>query len=134
MKLKLQVVEAQGTGSWADVTEHGSLRSQLVKTDILSFSQKNLESEKRVVILIKEKGDGAPKMLSLSERLSNWVRKNLKAGRGKIELMKSLLVANVIENEDGNFFLVTKGTLAEGWGIDALDNEEVKEVTFEEMI
>lgn len=135
MKLKLASVKSTGSGSWEKVEEHGTLRSQLVKTDILSFSNKNLENDKkRAVLLVKEKGEETPKMISLSERLSNWVRKALKAGKTKIAILKSLLDANIIENEDGVFYLVTKGSLEKGFTTEELADEKVEPVPFESLI
>lgn len=134
MKLKLAVVNSTGSGSWEDITEHGTLKSQLVKTDILSFSNKNLEGDKRVVLFIKEKGEEVPKMISLSERLSKLVRKLLKAGTKRIEIIKGLLGLKVIETEDGVFYLVTAGKPAEGFSLETLVDDAVEVVAFEDLI
>ena len=124
MKLKLSVVKSTG-GSFEDVTEHGVLKSLLAKTDILSFSQKNLEGDARVVLFIRETEDGAPKMLALSERLSKIVRKSLAKGVAKMKLIRSLIELRVIENADGNFFLIQTGKPAEGATLaDLLKSEE----------
>jgi len=117
MKLKLAVVESTGTGSWSEITEHGTLKSQLVKTDVLSFSQKNIEGEARVCLFIKETEEDAPKMLSLSVRLSKLVRKALTQGAKKVEVLKSLLNLKVIENTEGVFFLVPEGKPSEGFSL-----------------
>lgn len=116
MKLALSVVKSNG-GSWNSITEHGVLKSLLAKTDSLSFSQKNLESDNRVVLFVKESGEDAPKMLSLSERLSKTVRKALTNGVKKLDIFKSLLLMRVIENEDGVFFLIPEGKAAESFNV-----------------
>lgn len=125
MKLALSVVKSNG-GSWDSITEHGVLKSLLAKTDRLSFSQKNLESDNRVVLFVKESGEDAPKMLSLSERLSKTVRKALANGVKKLDIFKSLLLMRVIENEDGVFFLIPEGKAAESFNVvDLLKGEAV---------
>lgn len=134
MKLKLATVKSTSTGDWDKVEEHGTLKSQLAKTDVLSFSNKNLESEKRVVLFVKEQGEDTPKMISLSERLSKLVRKVLKEGTKRIEVIKSLLTLKVIETEDGVFYLVTSGKPAESFSLADLAKEEVTAFAFEDLI
>ena len=131
MKLKLAVVKSNG-GSWDEVTEHGVLKGQLAKTDVLSFSNKNLESTSRVVLFVKEDGSDAPKMLSLSERLSKLVRKALSQGAKRIDVIKSLLGMRVIENADGVFFLIPDGKQAEGFTVSDLVKGEA--VTLEDLV
>lgn len=132
MKLKLQAVKSTGSGDWAKIEEHGTLKSQLVKTDVLSFSNKNLEGDKRVVLFIAEKDSDTPNMLSLSERVSKAVRKALASGASKIAVIKSLLGLKVIENEDGVFYLTHEGKPAEGFSLGELTDEKV--VAFEDLI
>lgn len=131
MKLKLAVVKSNGS-TWEDITEHGILKTQLAKTDVLSFSQKNLEGASRVVLFVKEDGEQAPKMLSLSERLSKLVRKALSQGAKRIDVIKSLLGMRVIENADGVFFLIPDGKQAEGFAVSDLVKGEV--VALEDLI
>ena len=135
MKLKLSVVESTGSGSWADVTEHGTLKDQLEKTDILSFSNKNLESDSQVVLFIKETPDGAPKMLCLSARLSKLVRKAINQGVKRMEVLRAMIDLKVIENEVG-YFLVPDGKPSEGATLEQLlsGRTEGKPVTLEMLI
>ena len=112
MKLKLSVVKSTGTGSWDEVTEHGTLKSLLEKGDKLFLSNKNLEGESRVVLFV-QKGDAAPTMLPCSERLSKTIRKGLASGVERKSIVKALLALNVIENKDGNHFLVPEGKQGE---------------------
>ena len=132
MKLKLATVKSTGTGTWENIEEHGTLKSQLAKTDILSFSNKNLEGDTRVVLFIKEKDEETPKMISLSKRVSVAVRKALASGAKRIEVIKSLLSLNVIENEEGVYYLTHKGKPAEGFSLGELSDEKV--VAFEDLI
>lgn len=131
MKLKLNYVESSG-GSWEGIKEHGTLLSNLQKTDRISFSSKNLENEaKRVTLMIYTKAKDEPMMLPCSERLSRTVRKALKS-QTKATVMRALLNLNVIENEDGQFFLIPAGTASESFTVG--DLEDAEEVTFEELV
>lgn len=131
MKLALAVVKSSGS-TWEDVTEHGSLKSQLAKTDVLSFSQKNIEGDSRVVLFVKEVGEEAPKMLSLSARLSKLVRKAITQGAKRIDIIKSLLDLRVIENAEGTFFLIPEGKQSEGFSLVELNKGEA--VALEDLI
>lgn len=131
MKLKLEVVKGSG-GSWDDVTEHGLLKTLLAKTDKLAFSQKNLDGDARVCIFVTEQGADAPKMLSLSARLSKIVRKAISQGVKKMEVLKSLLAMRVIENVDGIFFLIPDGKQAESFSVNDLLKGEA--VTLEDLV
>jgi hypothetical protein len=130
-KLKLSVVKSEG-GSFDDVTEHGVLKSLLAKTDSISFSNKNLEGDARVVLFIKENDEDAPKMLSLSARLSKLIRKAIAQGIKKMQLLRTLVELRVIENTDGNFFLIQTGKPAEGATLAELLKQEV--MTLEDII
>jgi len=112
MKLELSVVQSSGNSAWADVTEHGTLKANLAKTDVLFFSAKNLESESRVVVFVKENETDAPKMISCSARLSKLVRKAFAQGAKKLDVLKSLLNLQVVENENG-YFIVPEGKQGE---------------------
>ena len=129
MKLKLSVVNSTG-GNWADVTEHGSLKSNLSKTDKLFFSAKNIESDSRVVLFVQE-GDDAPKMIACSARLSKNIRKALTGGAKKSDVMKALLPLEIVENEQGHF-LVPKGQQGETFSVDSLVKGEP--VSLEDLI
>lgn len=131
MKLALSVVKSNG-GSWDEITEHGILKGLLAKSDTISFSQKNLESESRVVLFIKENDSDAPKMLSLSERLSKGVRKAVASGAKKSDILKSLIIMRVIENAEGVFFLIPEGKQAEGYSVSELLKGEP--ITLEALI
>lgn len=131
MKLALSVVKSNG-GSWDEITEHGILKALLAKTDTISFSQKNLESESRVVLLIKENDSDAPKMLSLSERLSKSVRKAVASGAKRSDILKSLIGMRVIENADGVFFLIPEGRAGESYSVADLMKGEP--ITLEALI
>lgn len=130
MKLGLSVVASQG-GSWDEVEELGKLSKSLVKGDKLSFSAKNLENvEKLVTLFITEKDGEAPKMLPCSKRLSAMVRKAIKGGMPQKKIMAALINLNIIKNDKG-FFLAPAGSLAEGFSIDELKDEEV---SFDELV
>ena len=131
MKLALEVVKGNG-GSWNDITEHGVLKALLTKSDSLFFSQKNLEGESRVVLFVKESGKDAPKMLSLSARLSKVVRKALGQNVKTVDILKSLLNMRVIENVDGIFFLIPDGKQAESFSVNDLLKGEA--VTLEDLV
>lgn len=129
MKLKLSVVQSQG-GSWADVTEHGTFRSQLEKTDTLFLSNKNIEKDRnedgkynRVVVFIKGTDD-VVKMMPVSERLSKTVRKALANGMKQSQVLKSLMGFRIIENEDGRFFIAPDGKPGEQLTVAQLDKGE----------
>lgn len=131
MKLELSVVKSSG-GSWDEVTEHGILKSLLAKTDKLAFSQKNLDGDARVCLFVTEQGADAPKMLSLSARLSKIVRKAITQGAKRMDVLKSLLGMRVIENTDGNFFLIPDGKQAESFSVNDLLKGEA--VALEDLI
>ena len=129
MKVKLQSVVSTGT-EW-DVTEHGSLRSNLEKGETVFFSRKNLESNKRVVVFI-QKGDDKPLSVSCSERLSNTVRKALAAKASTKQILRNLLENNIIENSEGIFYLIPEGVVSEKFNVSELTKESV--VAFEDLI
>jgi hypothetical protein len=129
MKLKLSVVNSTGS-NWADVTEHGTLKSQLAKTDVLFLSSKNIESDSRVTIFVKETEDEPPKMISCSARLSKMVRKALAKGAKHIDILRALLTLRVIENDNG-FFIAPEGIAGETFTADALAKGKV--VTLETL-
>jgi len=137
MKLKLEKVKTS-EGSWEEVKEHGILKSLLAKTDIINFSQKNLENDEvRVTLFIKENADDSPKMLFLSERLSKVVRKLIARGKHKLGILRALVELRVIENEDGRHFLIMSGTPTEGKTLADILKEEVVSlgtVTLEDVI
>lgn len=130
MKLGLSVVASQGN-TWDEVEELGTLVSLFQKGDSVSFSDKNLESDKLVTLFITEKSGGAPKMLPCSKRLSVSVRKALKGGMPRKSIIKALTGLNVIKNDKG-YFLVPNGKVAESFTFDELKNEE--EVSFEDLM
>lgn len=112
MKLKLSAVTSSGNGSWEKVEELGTLKSQLANTDDLFLSAKNLESDSRVVVFIKEDEDTPPKMVVCSTRLSKIVRKAIESGVKFFDLMKALVNLNMIKNDQG-YFLVPEGKQGE---------------------
>lgn len=130
MKLALSVVQSQGTGSWADVEEIGTLKSQLSKGDVIRLSNKNLAGTARVTLFITEKGSEAPKMLSCSTYLSNSVRGALKKGIEQKKLLAALINLNIIKNDEG-YFLIPSGQQGEGFTLDDLKTETS---TFEELV
>ena len=132
MKLALQKVTTSG-GSWADVEERGTLRESMDKKDFLFFSRKNLESDKRVALLIRTAKDpeGAPLMLSLSEQLSRTVRKAFAQKVKVAQILRALIDLRVIENDKG-LFLIPDAVASEGSTFEDLVKAEA--VTLDDII
>lgn len=143
MKLKnVSKVNSNGNNDWSEnVTEHGLFRSQLNKTDKVSFSNKNLISERNIVVLVYEKNSEVPFMLTLSKALSAVIRKALKTIT-RNQALRMLLDLKVIqfevENEDGDmedaYMIVPEGKPSETFSLADLDDSEEEEVSYEEMV
>ena len=129
-KLAFSVVNSQG-GSWEDVQEHGTLDQALSPNEEIWFSDKNINSNRRVVVMISDGKGGAPSMVSCSESLSNIIRKVLPKS-GKQNVLKALLDLRVIENEQG-FFLIPNTGEQERFSVRALRKSD-EPVVLEDLI
>jgi len=130
MKLELAVVRSTGS-SWANVEEQGALIESLEVGDEVSFSNKNLHSDKRVTVFIYEKGVELPKMVSCSTSLSDIIRKGIEQGVSKKTILRGLLDLRVVKNDKG-YFISPNGTQAERFSLSVLKKEAP--VSFEELI
>jgi len=130
MKIKLAVVSSSGS-NWTEVEEEGTLIDSLEVGDELSFSNKNLESDKRVTLFIYEKGEEAPKMIACSTHLSTTVRSAIAQGVKKSQIIRNLLDLRVVKNDKG-YFIVPTGNQAERFTLSVLKKQQP--VSWEELV
>jgi len=89
--------ESSGT----ELTELGTLASQ-VAGGTVDFLKKNFNSDKRVVVLAKNKA-GESAIISCSTQLSSQLRKAKAEGESKEALLATVLSLPIYENEVGPF-------------------------------
>lgn len=145
MKVKsLSVVTSNGSNWAKDVEELGTLSSNLEVGDRIRFGNTNLKNEwkldkdgnkeldkdgnpkyVRVVIFIHEKTstDGLPLILSCSAGLSKVIRKAVKDGKKKDDLLRLLMTFTIIKNAQGTYL---NASTAQEAGITKTEEEEDK--------
>lgn len=139
--VKARKVVSSGNGNWDESKEIGTLKSNLVKTDILSLSNKNIEGDaSHVILFVKNEEDAVPVMLYCTKPLSKIVRKAVSAGKGHKDIIKALMglkMANLdIENDEGDTvqqtFILAPGKQGESFTVEALAKGDA--VSLEDLV
>ena len=129
--MKLALNEVVFSGQAWEAEELGTFRSSLEKTDKIKFAK--FKDDKRVVIMITEKGQEAPnKQVVLSGPLSNMVKKAAATGTAKLSLLKTCLGLNVIKNDRGYYLVLPAGEIGESFSLEEVT--KAAEFSLEETI
>lgn len=131
MKMELNAVVFNST-SW-DVEELGTLRTSLEKGDAVKFGK--MKADKRVVVLITEKGQEAPnKQVVASAPVSAMIKNAIKNGADKKAVLKAALALNVIKNDKGFFLVAPAGEIGESFTLDAIDSVSAVELVPADLV
>ena len=136
----MKAIVSQGTGTWDDSKEIGTLKSNLDKSDILSLSNKNIDGDAtHVVLFVKANANAVPTMLFCTKPLSKIVRKaiaNKKSHKEVLRFLLDLKLANLmIEGDNGEeeqTFIIAPGKQGESYSTAEILKEAV--MTYEDIL
>jgi hypothetical protein len=117
----MSVVLKKYEGS-ATLEDLGNVKSIAGKGGTIDFLDKNFaDLGKRVVVLVKNKA-GESGVIACSQGLSKNLREAKTAGKSRKELLGWVAGLNVLENEDGQYFITmpSSGEAREGINVDSL--------------
>jgi hypothetical protein len=135
MAFKFNQAVYQSTGTDFNYESVGTLASNC-KGYSLKFSKRNLASDKRVTLLLRDK-KGVDFTLSCSAPLSKLVRKAISSGTPHNKVLTSLLKLDIMQDQDdeSKYFLCQPqgdGEMLPSYEVDTLAKD--KESTFEDIL
>lgn len=103
------------------LSDLGTLKSIIGNDGTINLSKKNFLNEaKRVVVIAKHK-NGESAIIACSTEVSKHARKLHKGSKTKAEILGWLIGLNVLENEEGQYFVsMPSGEAGEGLSVKSL--------------
>lgn len=123
MALKLEIYE--GSDQLEDI---GTLEDAVGSEGTITFLKKNFMSDKRVVVLAKNK-DNESAIVTCSKQLSDHLRKSKADGATKEELLAYVASLSILENAEGTPYITvpSSGEVTEGIKIRDLKKKKVSD-------
>ena len=130
MKLDNLLTRLGNSTAFDEDAIQGKFVTMLGKDDELSLSDSNIKDpEKRVAVIIHD-GEDTPLVMACSTKLSAIVRRALKAGKSKSEILSALIGLNVMKvttkSGDETLMLIPNPGELEKFSVKALKKTELK--------
>lgn len=121
--MKIALNEVVFTSTEWTATEHGTVRSNLDKTD--TFKLAKLKADKLATLMITEKGHKAPnKQIVASKNVSALIKQAAAKGASNTSILRALLDLNVISNDKGFFITLPMGEVGESFNLAQVEKVE----------